>query len=116
MQQARSVRRQPMISSTATISCMPRLRRRPTAFTTPMSLFNRLREVLLRLIMISSSVSRTEEMHQAPPARVYHNLDSHRSEAVQDCIEFFKRSAVVGEAEKTESSDSREELDICAAN
>jgi hypothetical protein len=111
MHQARSVRRQPMTPSVATIACMPRLRRRQETFSTPISLFNRLREVLLRLIMFSSPVSRTKEMHQSPPARprVYQNLDSHRTEAVQDCIEFFKRSAVLSQTEKSECLESRDE-------
>lgn len=113
MHQAGSVRRHSMNSSVAAVTCMPRLRRRQETFATPISLLNRLREVLLRLIMFSSAVSRTKEMHhhQAPPARVYHqNLDSHRSEAVQDCIEFFKRSAVVRQAEKSnQCADGRDE-------
>lgn len=117
MHQARRVRRQTMDSSAATITCLPRLRRRQATFDTPMSmsLFNRLREVLLRLIMISSAVSRTTETHQAPPARVHQNLDSHRSEAVKDCIEFFKRSAVVKQAETSECSDGSDGYkDLCS--
>jgi hypothetical protein len=61
--------------------------------------------------MFSSDVSRTKEMHQVPTVhpQVYQNLDSHRTEAVQDCIEFFKRSAVVSQTEKSECSDGKDE-------
>lgn len=115
MHQAKRVRRQTMDPSAATITCLPRLRHRQATFDTPMSLFNRLREVLLRLIMLSSAVSRTIETHQAPPARVYQSLDSHRSEAVKDCIEFFKRSAVVRQAETSECSDGNDGYkDLCS--
>ncbi|KAL8200225.1 hypothetical protein R6Q57_011731 [Mikania cordata] len=98
--------------------CMP-TRMRPSRKSTrlsPMSLLDRFREAVFRLIMISalSKVSNTttytstydsqsspmRSSSKSSPAsthrhRSYHHhlSDSHHTEAVADCIEFIKRSA-----------------------
>ncbi|CAL9086299.1 hypothetical protein MUK42_30262 [Musa troglodytarum] len=79
--------------------CIPRARsNRPV--TTHMSLLERIREAVFKLIMLSAMLKSTgtgsqrEKLHKGnicaskPP-------DSYRSEAVEDCIEYVKRSAGV---------------------
>ncbi|KAG1354040.1 hypothetical protein COCNU_07G001520 [Cocos nucifera] len=91
--------------------CMPRLvRGNGRAVTTPASLLERLREVVLRLIMLSA-LSKGPRAHRREPApRPCHLPDSHRSEAVQDCIEFFKRSAVG--AKRSNVGDKSVEVEV----
>ncbi|KAG6507258.1 hypothetical protein ZIOFF_032600 [Zingiber officinale] len=76
--------------------CMPRLWRKPLPMPAPASILERFREAVFKL-MISSVVSkgRRREMLEEAAARQRLQLapDSYRSEAVEDCIKFFKRSA-----------------------
>lgn len=104
--------------------CIPRKRRtsgRSTA-ATPMSLLERFREVVLRLIMFSaiskgggasrtaSPRPRSRSSDSSPASRVnYRHQDSYRSEAVEDCIEFFKRSAGGGGSDGAKSSNVSED-------
>ncbi|KAL6854332.1 hypothetical protein ACP4OV_019235 [Aristida adscensionis] len=120
----------------ATAACMPRLARgggcrastaRPAA---SVSLLERIRDVVLRLIMLSAvsraSVQRTTgggggkaKASSSPRAGTGRHRDSVvdtsvatvacrrddsiRNEAVEDCIEFLKRSSAEGEAAKLSS-------------
>ena len=113
----------------ATAACMPRLVRgggcrastaRPSA---SVSLLERIRDVVLRLIMLSAvsraSVQRTSSgksskassqraasRHRDSDAAVAvacRRDDSIRNEAVEDCIEFLKRSSAEGDAAKLSS-------------
>ncbi|CAL9095008.1 unnamed protein product, partial [Musa textilis] len=63
----------------------------------PASLLGRFRVVVFKLIMLSAmSKSVRTRRERTPPggtACQRHHPDSYRSEAVEDCIEFFKRSA-----------------------
>ncbi|CAN6283547.1 unnamed protein product [Urochloa humidicola] len=114
---------------TATATCMPRLFRggvgcrastaRPAA---SVSLLERIRDVVLRLIMLSAvsraSVQRTSsgKSSKASPRAAGRHRDSDaavavtcrrddsiRNEAVEDCIEFLKRSSAEGDAAKLSS-------------
>lgn len=80
----------------AAAQCMPRLWRKSTA-ATPGSLLERFRVVVFKLIMLSAmSKSVRTSRERTPPGGSgcqRHHSDSYRSEAVEDCIEFFKRSA-----------------------
>ncbi|KAH6803753.1 hypothetical protein C2S51_032000 [Perilla frutescens var. frutescens] len=80
--------------------CRPRLR--PTAAArksdgvSPMSLLDRLREAVFRLIMISAlSKGSNATRRPEPPSddHYYYPNDHHHTEAVADCIEFIKKSA-----------------------
>ncbi|OEL30592.1 hypothetical protein BAE44_0008389 [Dichanthelium oligosanthes] len=113
----------------ATATCMPRLVRgggcrastaRPAA---SVSLLERIRDVVLRLIMLSAvsraSVRRTtssgsgqSSKASTPPAArdsdasvavACRRDDSIRNEALEDCIEFLKRSSAEGDAAKLSS-------------
>ncbi|KAM3272383.1 hypothetical protein ACQJBY_042499 [Aegilops geniculata] len=102
----------------ASAACMPRLTRgrcrastaRPAA---SVSLLERIRDVVLRLIMLTavskasvqrSSSSRTSSPRAgAPGAVACRRDDSIRNEAVEECIEFLKRSSAEGEAVKLSS-------------
>lgn len=96
--------------------CMPRLWRKSSAAATPASLLERFREAVLKLMMISaiSKGSSVRTRREGPPggsARQQHRLhpDSYQSEAVEDCIEFLKRSA---EGAKTSSVSCEEALQV----
>ncbi|KAF8648118.1 hypothetical protein HU200_065021 [Digitaria exilis] len=116
----------------ATTTCMPRLVRgggcrastaRPAA---SVSLLERIRDVVLRLIMLSavsrasvqrtSSSARGKSSKASSPRAASRNRDSDasvpgacrrddsiRNEAVEDCIEFLKRSSADGDAAKLSS-------------
>ncbi|KAF0923028.1 hypothetical protein E2562_003266 [Oryza meyeriana var. granulata] len=113
----------------ATTACMPRLMRgscrastaRPAA---SVSLLERIRDVVLRLIMLSAvskaSVKRSDSgtngkassspragwrRERAPTSApvTCRRDDSIRNEAVEDCIEFLKRSSAEGDAAKLSS-------------
>ncbi|WOL16757.1 hypothetical protein Cni_G25545 [Canna indica] len=79
--------------------CMPRLWRKSAAARTPAPLLERFREVVFKLIMISAVTKggRTRRERQPGGSARQHgghlHPESYRSEAVEDCIEFFKRSA-----------------------
>ncbi|GJN37785.1 hypothetical protein PR202_gb26774 [Eleusine coracana subsp. coracana] len=113
----------------ATAACMPRLvcggggcrasTARPAA---SVSLLERIRDVVLRLIMLSAvsrsasvqrttSSGRTKAKASSPRAGRHRRDsvtcrrdDSIRKEAVEDCIEFLKRSSAEGDAAKLSMS------------
>uniref|UniRef100_A0A5K1AE75 Uncharacterized protein n=1 Tax=Nymphaea colorata TaxID=210225 RepID=A0A5K1AE75_9MAGN len=85
--------------------CMPSLKGRDAS---PVSLLERLRELMFRFIMISaiSKGSTTETRTRRPgdgAVRRRCHPDTHHSEAIADCIEFFKKSAT-SPAEKEEAA------------
>ncbi|XP_062224691.1 uncharacterized protein LOC133923395 [Phragmites australis] len=104
---------EPLNLKEATVTCIPRLRggsgRRPrrggsSAAAAPVSVLDRLRDVMLRLAMLSAATSAPTTKGTllrpatATPSRAEARVspayaDSYRSEAVDDCIEFLKRSA-----------------------
>ncbi|GJM91719.1 hypothetical protein PR202_ga08125 [Eleusine coracana subsp. coracana] len=120
----------------ATAACMPRLVRggggcrastaRPAA---SVSLLERIRDVVLRLIMLSAvsraSVQRTTSSGRAkassPRAGRHRDSDasvpvtcrrddSIRNEAVEDCIDFLKRSSAEGDAAKLSSATAADDV------
>ncbi|KAL5223866.1 hypothetical protein ABZP36_010505 [Zizania latifolia] len=121
-----------------TSACMPRLMRggcrastaRPAA---SVSLLERIRDVVLRLIMLSAvskeSVKRSsssgsgkasssprawrprERVPVAPPVTC-HRDDPIRNEAVEDCIEFLKRSSAEGDAAKMSTVTAAETVSV----
>ena len=116
----------------ATTACMPRLVRggcrgataRPAA---AVSRLERIRDVVRRLIMLSAvskaSVKRTgggkasssSSPRAAPPPPVMTSCrrdDSIRNEAVEDCIEFLKRSSAEGDAAKLSSVTAAETVAV----
>jgi hypothetical protein len=114
---------EPLNLKEATVTCIPRLRgggggrrSRRGAAATQVSMLDRVRDVMLRLAMLSAAstatttkgASVTTTMRRpaaaaATPSRATARVspaaasvaytDSYRSEAVDDCIEFLKRSA-----------------------
>ncbi|KAJ0968720.1 hypothetical protein J5N97_021597 [Dioscorea zingiberensis] len=92
--------------------CMPRLtssnrNRTPSAI----SMLDRLREVVFRLIMLTAISKGGRRQHERPQEQHHarsHQPDSYRSQAVEDCIEFFKQSAA--SAEDVKMSDADEEV------
>jgi len=117
---------EPLNLKEATATCIPRLRggggrrsRRGAAATQQVSMLDRVRDVVLRLAMLSAASTATTTAKGAPgtlrrmataaatatpsraaarvsPAASVAYTDSYRSEAVDDCIEFLKRSAAGG--------------------
>ncbi|PIN08908.1 hypothetical protein CDL12_18517 [Handroanthus impetiginosus] len=89
--------------------CRPRFRPPAAAAksrrVSPMSLLDRLREAVFRLIMLSALSRGSNDIRrrsQPPPSEhYYYPGDAHHSEAVADCIEFIKKSA-------TETDESRD--------
>ncbi|CAD6264333.1 unnamed protein product [Miscanthus lutarioriparius] len=114
---------EPLNLKQTTVTCIPRLRgggggRRPRrgAAATQVSMLDRVRDVVLRLAMLSAASTATTTKGApvtttirrpaaaaATPSRAADRVspaaasvaytDSYRSEAVDDCIEFLKRSA-----------------------
>ncbi|CAL5028972.1 unnamed protein product [Urochloa decumbens] len=106
---------EPLNLKEATVTCIPRLRggggrrsRRGSAAATQVSMLDRVRDVVLRLAMLSATTTTAKggapgNLRQpATPSRAAARVspaasvaytDSYRSEAVDDCIEFLKRSA-----------------------
>uniref|UniRef100_A0A0D9XI63 Uncharacterized protein n=1 Tax=Leersia perrieri TaxID=77586 RepID=A0A0D9XI63_9ORYZ len=128
----------------ATTACMPRLMRgscrastaRPAA---SVSLLERIRDVVLRLIMLSA-VSKASSANKrsnggksassspraggwrrersspaAPPPATCRRDDSIRNEAVEDCIEFLKRSSAEGDTAKLSSVTAAETFAVARA-
>uniref|UniRef100_A0A0E0M5Y7 Uncharacterized protein n=1 Tax=Oryza punctata TaxID=4537 RepID=A0A0E0M5Y7_ORYPU len=111
----------------ATTACMPRLVRgscrastaRPAA---SVSLLERIRDVVLRLIMLSAvskasvkrtgSASKASSSPRAAPPVACRRDDSIRNEAVEDCIEFLKRSSAEGDAAKLSSVTAAETASV----
>ncbi|KAF8641602.1 hypothetical protein HU200_067793 [Digitaria exilis] len=115
---------EPLNLKEATVTCIPRLRgvggggrrsRREAGAATQVSMLDRVRDVVLRLAMLSATstaattaattkgasppVNLRRAAARVSPAASY--TDSYRSEAVDDCIEFLKRSAAGGGAPAT---------------
>lgn len=68
---------------------------------TSLTLLDRFREAVLRLIMISAvskSTSRRHNNKQTPTQKYYNTADTYHSEAVADCIEFIRtKKAIINE-------------------
>lgn len=99
--------------------CIPRLRGNAAACAnknnkglSPMTLLERLREAVLRLIMLSalpkatSAHGTTGSAADAQTRRCCYPNDSHHSEAVADCIEFIKKTASADEENRDSSASS----------
>lgn len=92
-------------SNMKTNFCIPRLRnRKSTRLLSPMSLLERFRVAVFRLIMMQSALSKGTTTHEkrtssSPAVHQYHrscySYDSHQNEAVADCIEFIKKSSAI---------------------
>ncbi|KAL5751777.1 hypothetical protein ACOSQ2_022284 [Xanthoceras sorbifolium] len=106
--------------------CMPRLIRggnncsnKNNKNLTPMTLLERFREAVFRLIMLSALSKATNDHHhhhhKAGSSRVsrsyYKPTDSHHSEAVADCIEFIKKKAVADENDSSRESSASSSID-----
>lgn len=118
---------EPLHLKEGTVTCIPRLRgggvgrrsRSRGGGSTQVSVLDRVRDVVLRLAMLSAATSpatkqqgnttlrRTattttpstrSEARVAPTSSAAPYADSYRSEAVDDCIQFLKRSAAGGGA------------------
>ncbi|PVH34715.1 hypothetical protein PAHAL_7G014000 [Panicum hallii] len=121
---------EPLNLKEATVTCIPRLRgggggrrSRRGAAATQVSMLDRVRDVVLRLAMVSAASAATTTAKQGAPGTLRRTAttasasatatpsraaarvspaasvaytDSYRSEAVDDCIEFLKRSAAGG--------------------
>lgn len=101
--------------------CTPRTRSRSNRIS-PMSLLDRFREAVFRLIMISalSKATTTHGRKTEKSARTHKRSTSfqynyayepHHSEAVADCIEFIKKSAV-NEDQNRDSTASSAASDV----
>ncbi|KAI8541166.1 hypothetical protein RHMOL_Rhmol08G0040400 [Rhododendron molle] len=113
--------------------CLPRFRNTTTTTTTTsstshprrllspaISLLDRLREAVFRLIMLSALSSATKSTRKQPDrasadrrenrarSHPYPSESSHYSEAVADCIEFIKKSSVT-------TADDRRDSSACSA-
>lgn len=94
--------------------CMPRLKNNSfkNKIPSPMTLLERFREAVFRLMMMSAFSKTTTSNHggsgDGERQRRYSQYDSthHNSEAVADCIEFIKKKAVVDTDENRHSSAS----------
>ncbi|EXC35363.1 hypothetical protein L484_026688 [Morus notabilis] len=78
--------------------CIPRLRNNSsttkTKGITPMTLLERFREAVFRLIMFSALSKSANHPGSGDVRRHYHPSNDHRhSEAVAECIEFIKKKA-----------------------
>ncbi|GMN29111.1 hypothetical protein TIFTF001_002298 [Ficus carica] len=78
--------------------CIPRPRNNSstskTKGLTPMTLLERFREAVFRLIMFSTLSKASNHDRSGDVRRHYHPSNDHRhSEAVADCIEFIKKKA-----------------------
>ncbi|KAM7516143.1 hypothetical protein LguiA_005726 [Lonicera macranthoides] len=103
--------------------CMPRFKggsRKSSRRLSPMTLLDRFREAVFRLIMLSAlSKANTHngETRRSPnnnsssssnncQYRCYNPNDPHHSEAVADCIEFIKKSSTTDENRDSTASSS----------
>ncbi|KAH7664815.1 hypothetical protein IHE45_14G144400 [Dioscorea alata] len=101
----------------STAQCMPRFTsstNRQNRTPSPISLLERLREVVFRLIMLTAISKGGRGHHDRPQehqhTRTTHHPDSYRSQAVEDCIEFFKQSAATSEDDGVKMSDTGKEV------
>ncbi|KAK4346927.1 hypothetical protein RND71_033266 [Anisodus tanguticus] len=75
----------------------------------PISLLDRFRQAVFRLIMLSamSKATQQEQRSNSSPIshRSYYSHEHHHSEAVADCIEFIKKSATTDDGADGDSSE-----------
>ncbi|KAH7851745.1 hypothetical protein Vadar_016003 [Vaccinium darrowii] len=117
-------------ATTKSYLCLPRFRTTTTNTTThnhprsrfspAISLLDRLREAVFRLIMLSALSSSTKSTTKQQPdkasaadrrenrPRSHYPSESHYSEAVADCIEFIKKSSVT-------AADAGRDSSACSA-
>ena len=97
--------------------CIPRLMRsnnscKSSSSTTnnrlspAMSLLERFREAVFRLIMLTALSKATSHSGSRDVPRSYYPNEPHHSEAVADCIEFIKKSASPGDNRDSTASSS----------
>ncbi|KAF9618463.1 hypothetical protein IFM89_001186 [Coptis chinensis] len=93
--------------------CIPRLRGINNSKNTrvsPLSLLERFREAVFRLIMLTALSKTTRGCDNGsdhvPRSRPYYHQDQHNSDAVADCIEFIKKSASPEENRDSYASSS----------
>lgn len=107
-----------MKSSSGTL-CLPRFKgNNKNKRLSPMTLLERFREAVLRLIMLSA-LTKASSSHQhstsssaATPRRYYRPAESqYHSEAVADCIEFIKKKASSREDNRDSSASSSSTMD-----
>lgn len=76
----------------------------------PMSLLERFREAVFRLMMLSALSKATTDHASGSPKvakrSYYYPSDPHHSEAVADCIEFIKKSALTEEENRDSTASS----------
>ncbi|KAK3007672.1 hypothetical protein RJ639_014809 [Escallonia herrerae] len=108
--------------------CMPRFRgsscspRKTSRLSPAMSLLDRFREAVFRLIMLSalssSKASQSHDEGRSSPAnstgvrRSYNrpDHDAHQSEAVADCIAFIKKSAIMDHENRDSAASSHSSI------
>ncbi|XVF59764.1 hypothetical protein PTKIN_Ptkin07bG0302200 [Pterospermum kingtungense] len=103
-----------MRSSSASALCMPRfIGNNKNKRLSPMTLLERFREAVLRLIMLSALTkashqhSNTSSSSTATPRRYYGPADAqYHSEALADCIEFIKKKASSREENRDSGASS----------
>ncbi|XVE82492.1 hypothetical protein DITRI_Ditri16bG0009100 [Diplodiscus trichospermus] len=80
----------------SSILCMPRFKgNTKNKRLSPMTLLERFREAVFRLIMLSAITKASHQHTSSTPTlrKYYRPADAHHSEAVADCIEFIKKKA-----------------------
>ncbi|KAK1357660.1 Transducin/WD40 repeat superfamily protein [Heracleum sosnowskyi] len=103
-------------SNMKTNFCIPRLRgstRKSTRLISPMSLLERFRVAVFRLIMMQSALSKStthEKKTSSSAVHQYHrscySYDSHHNEAVADCIEFIKKSSTIDDEDRQSTAST----------
>lgn len=103
--------------------CIPRLRVNTTCTIknhrlSPMTLLERFRQAVFRLMMLSALSKATHNAagsspdHQVMKKRSsYYPADPHHSEAVADCIEFIKKSSLTDQEEINRDSTASSSFD-----
>ncbi|PON42675.1 hypothetical protein PanWU01x14_279880 [Parasponia andersonii] len=91
--------------------CIPRLRNNSRTNKakgpTPMSLLERFREAVFRLIMFSAFSKASDHAGSTDVRRCYRPDNDHRhNEAVADCIEFIKKKALPDDQNRDSSAGS----------
>ncbi|KAJ1408801.1 hypothetical protein SESBI_23213 [Sesbania bispinosa] len=101
--------------------CMPRLKSNSckNKVPSPMTLLERFREAVLRLMMFSALSKATTTNHGGGERqrRYRHSnspYDPHHSEAVADCIEFIKKKAATDTIENRRHSNASSSMDDTA--
>ncbi|KAB1201821.1 hypothetical protein CJ030_MR8G020135 [Morella rubra] len=84
-------------------SCTNKINKAPS----PMTLLERFREAVFRLIMLSAMSKATNHSEcSADAQRCYYPNDPHHSEAVAECIEFIKKKASTDEENRDSTASS----------